>query len=142
MIDPADGTILFVDPPFSLSPATTQTAFLASAVGRSATEFCRGAMDYMSYKVARAVCSGKEFIVVPWFKGERLYRITLAWYNPRSGKSWAEWSLEHEMAGKTVHDEWLAAVLPDGADRPWGTVRSIYSERDCESRIDIDYGPK
>ena len=140
MIDPADGRIAFDDPPFSLSPATTRTEFLASAVGRSAEEFCRGAMDYMSYKVARASSSGKAFIVVAWFNGERLYRVSLSWCNPQSGKSWADWSEENERRSKAVHDEWLAAVLPGEADRPWGRVRSRCSERDSESRIDIEYG--
>lgn len=139
MIDSADGRITFQEPAFALSPATTRDAFLSGDVGRAAATFVVGAADYISYRIPRAASSETEFIVIPWFNRQRLYRVSLVWCNPESGKSWADWSEQNEMKSKAVHDEWLERVLPGGGERPWGWARSIYSARGGESSILVEY---
>jgi hypothetical protein len=140
MIDPAGGRIEFQEPPWSASPALTRDEFLASPVGRAAEVFVVGAMEYISYKVPRAVAGGVPFIVVLWFDGQRLYRVSLSAHEPEFGTSWSDWSEAAERERKEIHDRWLDRALPAGRRRAaWGDVASYYSERDAESRIDVNY---
>ena len=110
MIDPDSGMLTFETPPASIAPSLTRAQFLVSALAKGAVTFVDNE-PFHSWKINRTLRSCEvDFVVVLFFSGERLTMISLMNTDPRFGTSWADYSLENELARKASHDQWLARI--------------------------------
>jgi hypothetical protein len=99
-----------------------------------------GNEPYHSWKLNGTFRSaGLELLVVLWFRGQQLTMVSLMDPDDRFGTSWAEHSLEKEMARKASHDAWLSRVLGPHCKFSWGSVWSGYDERGGFSDIVVKY---
>jgi hypothetical protein len=78
-------------------------------------------------------------LVVLWFREQQLTMVSLMASDPRFGTSWADYSLENEMARKASHDAWLSRVLGPNRNFSWGKVWSAYDERGAFSDMGVKY---
>lgn len=139
MIDARTGNVTFDQPPTVIGPSLTRDQFLASSLAAEATTHVRNE-PYHSWQLKGTFRSaGRDLHVVLWFCGQRLIEISLMDSDPRFGASWAEHSLEKEMARKASHDAWLARCLAAQRDFTWGRVWSDYDERGGFSDIRVRY---
>jgi hypothetical protein len=139
MIDANAGMIRFDGPSFSIAPSLTRTEFLASAPGREAEIFTQNE-PWCSWKLKAPIRAKIDWIVVVWFHGERLTRLSLSHMSPDDGSSWADWSMEKERKRQKVQDEWLLQMIPDSRrEFPWGKIWSGYDDRSAGSSIEITF---
>jgi hypothetical protein len=140
MFDAKTGTLTFEQPPTVIGPSLTRDQFLASPLAAGATTLIKNE-PYHSWALKGPFRSaGLDLNLVLWFHGQKLTRVSLMDRDPRFGTSWAEYSLEKEMARMASHDAWLSRVLPKQRTYPWGRVWSGYDERGGFSDIIVIYG--
>ena len=97
MIDTKTGDLTFTDPAIRFGPALKQSAFRETDWGKATEVFVAGDGAWLSWKLTGLWRSTIPFLVVLWFNGEILVRVSL--YNdelPRHS-SWEDWSHEVEM---------------------------------------------
>ena len=140
MFDASTGTLSFEQPLTVIAPSLTRDQFLGTCLADGATTHIENE-PYHSWKLNGAFRSaGLELLAVLWFHGQKLTRVSLMDSNPRFGTSWAEHSLEKEMARKASHDAWLSRAHAPHHKVAWGSVRSGYDERGGFSDIVVMYG--
>ena len=140
MFDATTGTVTFERPPMVIAPSLTRDQFLGSSLADGATTHI-GSEPYHSWKLNGTFRSaGLDLLVVLWFRGQQLTMLSLMDPDPRFGTSWADHSLEKEMARKASHDAWLARSLGRRRVFAWGGVSSDYDDRSGGSSIVIRYG--
>jgi hypothetical protein len=139
MFDASTGTLTFDQPPTVIAPSLTRDQFLGSALADGATTHIENE-PYHSWKLNGTFrCAGLELLVVLWFRGQQLIMVSLMDPDPRFGTSWADHSLEKEMARKASHDAWLSRALGPHRNVSWGSVWSGYDERGGFSDIVVKY---
>ena len=139
MLDPDRGILSFEQPAVAIAPSLTRDQFLQSDLAADATTHVENEPHHSWRLAPRFRAGAVEFIVVLWFHDQRLVRLTLMDADDRFGTSWAEYSIEKELARKRSHDAWLAASLQSRDEFPWGRVWSDYDERGGFSSITIHY---
>ena len=139
MFDASTGALTFEEPPAVISPSLTRDQFLAGKLAHGATTHVDNE-PYHSWKLDGTFrSSGLDLLVVLWFHGQQLTMVSLMNPDPRFGTSWADYSLEKEMARKTSHDAWLSRVLPSPHNLSWGSVWSGYDDKGGFSDIVVRY---
>ncbi len=138
-IDPATGTLYFERVETRIPPTLTRAAFLASPLGAHATVWVQHE-PYCAYRAAVQL-GAEPFVVVLWFRGERLQSISLSMLRGRwSSTSWDDWSEEVEQERQAAHDAWLEAQFgPPPYTYPWGAIASSSDPRSGASAIVIQY---
>jgi hypothetical protein len=139
MFDASTGTLRFEQPPTVIAPSLTRDQFLGSSLADGATTHIANE-PYHSWKLNGTFRSaGLDLLVVLWFHGQQLTMVSLMDPDPRFGTSWADHSLEKEMARKASHDAWLSRALPPDRNVSWGSVWSGYDDRGGFSDIVVKY---
>jgi hypothetical protein len=127
----------------TIGPELSRMAFLAGSLARGAESLVANG-PWHSWRLRRTI-GGRAFHAGLYFEDERLDMVVLALDDPAFGRSWAEWSREHEQDRKAAHEAWLAASDPsigDGREEPWGFVSSVFDEKSGGSEIVIRYGAR
>ena len=139
-MDLATGAI-FTDAGERIHALLRRTDFERSDLGRGAAVLTRNE-PWLSYLIDRAI-GGRPFKVALYFEAEHLDMVLLAIDEPQFGTSWAEWSLESEMARKAAHEAWLAETvapgLGEGRKFNWGLLQSSYDVKGGGSEIVVRY---
>src|SRR5687767_15155513 len=100
MFDAMTGTLTFEQPPVVIAPSLTRNEFLGSSLANDATTHTENE-PYHSWKLNGTYRSaGLELLVVLWFRGQQLTMVSLMDPDQRFGTSWADHSLEKELARK------------------------------------------
>lgn len=134
MIDANTGSIDLSDE--RITSNLTRKEFLSLTMGKQAKIFVQNE-PYCSFRI-EAKLGADDFILVLWFEGQTLNRVTLQLSDDRYGSSWDDWTEENELARKQAHDDWLKA---HGLSKqyPWGKILSLYDSRGGSSTIEIVY---
>ena len=139
MFDAQTGTLKFEHPPTEVAPSLTRDQFLAGSLADGATTNVENE-PYHSWNLNGTFrSSGLNLLVSLWFHDQHLSMVSLMDPDPRFGTSWADHSLDKEMARKASHDKWLSRVLPSHRRSSWGSVWSGYDEKGGFSHIVVRY---
>lgn len=139
MFDASTGTLTFEHPLMVIAPTLTRDEFLGSSLAGGATTHVENE-PYHSWKLNGTFRSTSlDLLVVLWFRGQQLTMVSLMNPDPRFGMSWAEHSLEKEMARKASHDAWLSRALGLQRAASWGSVWSGYDQLGGFSSIVVEY---
>ncbi|HYQ27913.1 MAG TPA: hypothetical protein VER04_11865 [Polyangiaceae bacterium] len=121
-----------------LYPGLTLADFLASDAWPR-RELQRDAKPWSIWKVDDLRTKQHQLTASISFHDERLHSTSLAIVDPTFGESWAEWSLERELARKAAHDRLLGEDIGLQRSFVWGTVRSAYDPKSGGSSIVVQY---
>jgi hypothetical protein len=100
MFDASTGTLTFERPPTVIPPTLTRDQFLGSSLSDGATTHVEN-VPYHSWKLNGTFRSAEiDLLVVLYFRDQQLTMLNLMDPDPRFGTSWADHSLEKEMARK------------------------------------------
>ncbi|HEV2293593.1 MAG TPA: hypothetical protein VGR35_07045 [Tepidisphaeraceae bacterium] len=135
MFDAATGVLTFEQPPVTIAPRLTRDLFANSSMVARATTASDPNGKYHKWRLRQCRSAGVAFFVEITFEEQRLMMLMMADENPRFGTSWADHSLEKEMARKASHDAWLTRTLGPQREFPWGKVWSGYEDRSGGSSI-------
>ena len=88
----------------------------------------------MTYRI----CPEPGIAAAIYFEGPKLR--TLSWQLELPPELEESWSVEHELARKRVHDEWLRQEIGKPPYQfPWGRLESNYDPKGCTSAIIVSY---
>jgi hypothetical protein len=155
IIDPTDGSIQMASPDFKFGPALRREEFLNSCLGVMSKDATANP-PWPSYRFCPIIIAGEEFAGQIYFHGEKLYSFHFASTRPEFGTSWADCTLERELACKQFHERWLENIFSTpplvliasskdrresmmGYDFLWGRVASVYDSKSSGSSIIVQY---
>jgi hypothetical protein len=142
MIERATGQIQFSSDGIRIGPSLSREEFLASPFAAKCRELVRNE-PYCSFALPTVQFDGRSFAWSLWFRGSVLESVSIACSDPEFGSSWADWSEEHEIARKGLHDSLLTTVLGAYWQQQrftWGSVDSTFDQRSGGSSIGVRYG--
>jgi hypothetical protein len=156
MINREDGSIHIESPDFLITRALTREQFVHSTLG-TISEDITANPPWPRYWCRPIVIGGEQFASIICFEGERLHSFDFASMRSEFGTSWADASLDGELAPKRFHEDWLEQVFisrPEelvasprgraqsmmGYEFSWGRVASVYDDRAGGSSIIVRYG--
>ena len=136
MINPNTGNIEFSEPPVSIKPSLSLSAFLSSPLGITARLILKNG-PWSTFSVFAKSC-GQDFAVTLIFSNNMLLEahIAMCW----DGDSWKIWSEKSEHEKKLRHDSLLAEDIGTPPyNFPWGSVDSIVDPKTGGSSILVHY---
>ena len=138
-IDKDTGCILLPEIDAVISPLLSRTQFLqAAAFSAASVTLC--SEPWYSYRLPSIPQSETELFIVLQFQGEQLLSLHLAHGSARFGTSWADWTLEQELARQAFNEHWLTSDLClHLGEYSWGDISSIYDDKGGSSFIRVCY---
>ena len=126
-----DGSIAFMLG--TVDRAQDRAGFLATDLGRSAQqELINKEWWHLHVKPEHGIAANVLF------RGDRLYQVYILIGIPSD--STGEWTEDHELERKAVHDEWLRREIGSPPyDYDWGSIASEYDAKGCVSEIIVTY---
>jgi len=135
-IDPASGNVELEGSELVISSNLTLSEFLSSSAGAFAQLDVRNA-PYETYSISLKD-SLSTFGVSLVFESQRLDSARLEKITP--GSTWANWSQENELEGKSENDKMLMATFRETPHKfPWGEAVSVFDPRSGSAHITIRY---
>lgn len=138
MIDPKSGQVLLPYDGLLVGPLLTREQYLASPHAVHGEE-CVKNDPYCSFRLPRVTVGDHAFACILWFRGSKLFMVSIGCADEVYGTSWDDWSLEREMARKRMHDTLLKEALGRSWHYKWGNVVSEYDQKGAASRIEVTY---
>ena len=141
MIERTTGQIRFPSDGIRVGPSLRREHFLASPLAVQSVEVVANE-PYCSFALPRVQFDGHSFAWSLWFRGPILQRVSIECADAEFGSSWADWSLERELARKRFHDSLLQSALGEDWSSQrfvWGAVDSLYDPKAGFSSIGVTY---
>jgi hypothetical protein len=133
-IDKSSGELTLLNG-ISIGPNLTRSRFLAK-YNDAATPFV-GNGSWTSYKLTINFPDSPDWLLMLFFKEEKLWRLSLFKQLPADSRSlWTE-QIEHQR--KLFHDQWLKSAKIHPGTYAWGSIISTFDERSTCSTIIVDY---
>lgn len=124
-----------VDEEVILSPRLTRSAFLASALGKSARQEVR----HEPWLTLSFDVPGEPVSACLLFEGERLRTITFAHRDSRFGTSWADWTEAAERARADETMKWLMRQGLEASWYPWGEIEGLFDPKGGSGYAAVTY---
>ncbi len=138
MIDPHTGALL-LDAGQRVEPTASLALFLASPVGRSATELAGPATEWPSYELRAVEPGGATWHMHLTFHGQRLHSARLSIVDDDS-KGWDDWSEDDELAKEAAYAVTLVRFLgPEPHRFPWGVAGAVFDRRAGFAYVAVTY---
>jgi hypothetical protein len=139
MFDATTGVLTFEEPSVTIAPWLTRDLFANSSMVAHATTESDPNGQFHKWRLVHCRSADLDFAVEITFEHQRLMMTILCDEDPRFGMSWADHSLEKELARKASHDAWLMRTLGPQREFAWGKVWSGYEDRSGGSMIVVRY---
>jgi len=138
LIDPHTGALL-IGQGERVEPTASLATFLASPVGRSATEFAGPTTEWPSYELRTVEPGGATWYVHLTFHGQKLHSARLSIVDSNA-KGWDDWSEDDELAKEAAYEVTLVRLLGPAPHRlPWGVAGAVFDRRAGFAFIAVTY---